>query len=101
MDPGRQPGQTDAVRLQRRGANPFHISGGPVSIYGERVVNFAHQTAMPVLAPPGDEPPVEEAFAAEVFLVVDTGWKDSSGRGVVDVFGGFTWGWQIRRVPAG
>lgn len=41
---------------------------------------------------------LEGEFTAEVFLAQDTGRKDPSGRGIVTIFGGLKWRWQVRPI---
>ena len=31
----------------------------------------------------------------ETFLAPDTGRKDHAGKGIVDIYGGIKWGWQV------
>jgi len=35
---------------------------------------------------------------AEAFLAQDTGIKDAAGKGIVKIFAGVKWGWQVRSV---
>jgi hypothetical protein len=83
-------------------ANPFYPTGGSVSINGTRVGNLSYLMEVPYGPLPGEqEPPVLDfQFAAEAFLARDTGTKDGTGREVVEVFGGVSYGWQVREVSA-
>jgi hypothetical protein len=75
-------------------ANPFYDLGGLISIFGNETFNF--QDVSRVGGTGG--PTLDVRFVAETFLAQDTGRKDSSGRCVVKIFGGFTWGWQVQEV---
>jgi hypothetical protein len=88
-----------------RRANPFYIYGGLTSVNGSLLVNFQDtpQTGIQIPSGPGsdatsaagDEPTLgEHLFRAETFLVRDTGRCDHSGRSIVEVYGGFRWGWH-------
>jgi hypothetical protein len=85
-------------------ANPFYIIGGLTSIYGEQVVNFDDipqvGVGMGPGGPGGSSAPLSDHFIAESFLVRDTGTRDATGKDVVEVFGGFAWGWQVRQLTA-
>ncbi|MFL6075492.1 MAG: hypothetical protein ACJ73S_19050 [Mycobacteriales bacterium] len=85
-------------------ANPFYILGGLTSIYGEQIVNFDDIPQIGVGlgsgGPGGGSVPLSDRFMAESFLVRDTGTRDAAGKDVVEIFGGFTWGWQVRQLPA-
>lgn len=61
-------------------ANPWYAFGGTVSILGTRKTTFYYE-AMELVT--------DKTFAAEVFLV-------AFDRDVVTVFGGLTYGWQVR-----
>ncbi|MGE7384268.1 hypothetical protein ACQKM2_02025 [Streptomyces sp. NPDC004126] len=75
-------------------ANPFYMDGGLTSVNGTQVCNFHDESVISLDA----NGPLEGEFAAEVFLAQDTGHKDSSGRGIVKVFGGLKWGWHVRQI---
>jgi hypothetical protein len=76
-------------------ANPFYILGGLTSIYGHEVVNFVDASQQFTGAAPHD---LTIRWTAEAFLVQDTGMKGPAGKDIVNVFGGFEWGWQVQRV---
>jgi hypothetical protein len=38
-------------------------------------------------------------WTAQTFAVVDTKMNDMNGKDVIDVYGGFQWGWQVVRTP--
>jgi hypothetical protein len=80
-------------------ANPFYVSGGLTSIFGDQVINFADTPQQ--FAPLGPDPNnnLTSLFLAEVFLVEDTGTKDFLGKEVIEVLGGIKWGWQVEIVP--
>lgn len=80
------------------GTHPFSPTGGRVSIYGERVVNFAYFDGTFLFPPPPDSDTVaiSDRFMAEAFLVRDTGVRDAGGRDVLEVMGGIKYGWQVQ-----
>ena len=80
------------------GTHPFFPTGGRVSIYGERVVNFAYFDGVFAFpgAPDGDDAVLAETFMAEAFLVRDTGVNDAGGKNVLEVMGGLKYGWQVQ-----
>jgi hypothetical protein len=75
-------------------ANPFYASGGITSIYGRRVLNFAYGASVSP-AGPDDNAVLSAQFAAEAFLVQDTGIQDVAGKEIIHVFGGIKYGWQV------
>ncbi|PZG01990.1 hypothetical protein C1I99_04710 [Micromonospora deserti] len=75
-------------------ANPWYLYGGLVSVHGTELFNF-HD--VPQAAALGDVP-LDDQFLAETFLAQDTGIIDAAGKGVVKIFGGFKWGWQVHGV---
>jgi hypothetical protein len=78
-------------------ANPYYVLGGATSIYGRPVVNFA-DASQQFVGPMALD--LTFRWTAEAFLVQDTGIKDAAGKDIVDVFGGFKWGWQVQRVTS-
>ncbi|GAA1042520.1 hypothetical protein GCM10009557_68720 [Virgisporangium ochraceum] len=78
----------DGVAAVDRGgrANPFHPYGGHTSVDGVPVVNLQASARAGVGS--------AHRFTAEAFLVRDTGRRDATGRGIVEVFGGVRWGWR-------
>jgi hypothetical protein len=83
--PGAAPELDNAGR-----ANPFYPYGGRTSVDGHPVVNLQ---ATPSLSRPG-----RHRFTAETFLARDTGRRDPTGRGVVDILGGLRWGWEATEI---
>ena len=81
---------TEVDNLQR--ANPFYFYGGLTSVNGRLLVNFQDAPQTSVQIPSGALG--EHLFRAETFLARDTGRRDRSGRGIVEVYGGFRWGWH-------
>jgi hypothetical protein len=76
-------------------ANPFYGEGGGLtSINGNQSVSFYDHTVLASKA----KGTVSELFTAEAFLAQDTGIKDAAGKGIVKIFGGVKWGWQVRSV---
>lgn len=78
-------------------ANPFYILGGLTSINGSQVVNLV-DASQQFIGTMGRD--LTFRFTAEAFLVHDTGIKDPAGKEIVNVFGGFEWGWQVQRVTS-
>jgi hypothetical protein len=79
-------------------ANPFFQFGGYVSIYGSQIFNVNCGVVWPALPMPGRELELPGRFRAEIFLAQDTGMRDGSGRDVVNIFGGISFGWQVVEV---
>jgi hypothetical protein len=80
--------------------NPFFISGGLISILGTRAFNFDNPiTAQPAQGQGGNRV-LSARYLAETFLVRDTLTNDAAGKGIIDVYGGIKWGWQVRAVQA-
>jgi hypothetical protein len=78
-------------------ANPYYILGGLTSIYGSQVVNFT-DASQKFVGPTAQD--LTSRWTGEAFLVQDTGIKDAAGKEIVNVFGGFEWGWQVQRVTS-
>jgi hypothetical protein len=91
---GPQEGPSEVDNMGR--ANPFYVYGGLTSIDGTAVCNF-HDVPQAMV---GGSIPLDNQFKGEVFLARDTGTKDASGRGVVDILGGLAYGWQVRPTAA-
>ena len=81
-------------------ANPYYFGAGPTSIYGKPVCSFYDRPGTGLGQGVAGKSPIiietEEMF--ETFLVRDTGRKDRVRRGIIDVYGGVKWGWQV--LPA-
>lgn len=86
-----QAGTREVDNLWR--ANPWYAYGGLVSINGDEVVNFRDAPQIGV----GGNIKIDVRFIAETFLAQDTGKKDADGRAIVNILGGFSWGWQARQ----
>jgi hypothetical protein len=86
-----QAGGSQVDNLWR--ANPWYAYGGLVSIDGNEVVNFRDA---PQVGAAGNIT-IDVRFVAETFLAQDTGKTDARGRGIVNIYGGFAWGWQARQ----
>jgi hypothetical protein len=78
-------------------ANPFYIIGGLTSIYGRQVVNF-HDASQQFRGPGPQD--LTSRWTGEAFLVQDTGIKDLAGKEIVNIFGGFKWGWEVERATS-
>jgi hypothetical protein len=46
---------------------------------------------------PGATGALPDLFMAELFLAEDTGTADSSGKDIVNIFGGLKYGWQLQK----
>ena len=75
-------------------SNPFYAYGGLTPVNGEDVFNYYD---MPQIAFDGMED-VDTRCLAETFLAQDTGRTDRSGKGIVNVFGGVKYGWQLAEL---
>jgi hypothetical protein len=87
-------GQPLFVDCSRR-ANPFFNAAGLTSVYGHQVVSFADTPQGG--ANPGTALTLPSLWTAETFLAEDTGITDRSGKGIVTLFGGLKYGWQIQK----
>jgi hypothetical protein len=77
-------------------ANPFYGDGGGLtSINGNQSVSFYDHPRLATKA----KGTVSALFMAEVFLAQDTGIKNAAGKGIVNIFGGVKWGWQVQSAP--
>lgn len=74
--------------------NPFFFFGGLTSIHGYEVCSFYQHPGFGGIGGPASD--VE--FMAEAFLVRDTGMKDSSGKAVIEIFGGIKFGWRAQEI---
>lgn len=79
-------------------ANPYYFGAGLTSVYGEPVCSFYDRPGTGVGSGVAGKGPItiddQEMF--ETFLVHDTGRSDWLGKGIIDVYGGVKWGWQVR-----
>jgi hypothetical protein len=79
--------------------NPFFMTGGLISIFGTRVVNFDTVAVAPSSQGPGSNRVLPVGYLAEAFLARDTLTKDAAGKDVVEIYGGIKYGWQLHEVP--
>jgi hypothetical protein len=86
---------TPAVRMVDNPgqANPYYL-GAQTSIYGRRLCNF-WDGPLTVFAGTGNAQ-VAGLRIFETFLVQDTGIKDAAGKGIINIYGGVKWGWQVQ-----
>jgi hypothetical protein len=78
-------------------ANPFYGEGGGlISVNGNVSVSFYDRPGHGMGRGKGPVSLAPWSFMAEVFLAHDTGVKDAAGKGIVNIFGGVKWGWQVR-----
>jgi hypothetical protein len=79
-------------------ANPYYFGAGPTSIYGRPVCSFYDRPGTGIgQGAEGTSPiTIETQEMFETFLVHDTGRRDRVRRGIIDVYGGVKWGWQIQ-----
>lgn len=88
----------------RQRANPYYFPGGLTSVYGKPACSFYGAPAGGVAAPKtgvagtGKRPALSDQAMAESFLVHVTGRKDRAGKGIIDIYGGVKWGWQVQPV---
>lgn len=74
-------------------ANPYYL-GTVTSIYGRRLCNFFDGPLTGRAGKGGTTLRGRQTF--ETFLVRDTGIKDAAGKGIINVYGGAKWGWQVQ-----
>jgi hypothetical protein len=77
-------------------ANPFNFGSGLTSVDGKQACSFydGPEEAIAVKRPTT----LEDQRMFETFLAKDTGRKDHAGKGIVDIYGGIKWGWQVQPV---
>jgi hypothetical protein len=79
--------------------NPFSMTGGLISIFGTRVVNFDNMVGAGSSQGSGSDRVLPVGYLAEAFLARDTLTKDAAGKDVVEIYGGIKYGWQLHEVP--
>jgi hypothetical protein len=93
----------------RQRACPYYFPGGLTSVYGKPACSFYGAPAGGIgVKPPhpgtspdtGAGPALSQQTLLETFLANDTGRKDHSGRGIIDIYGGIKWGWQIQAAQS-
>jgi hypothetical protein len=93
-------GGRSSTEFARR-ACPYYFPGGFTSVYGKPACSFycAPTGGIGVGAPGKGHttgPTLSDLVMLESFLVLDTGQKDHAGKGIIDVYGGVNWGYQLR-----
>ena len=79
-------------------ANPFYGEGGGLtSVNGYQRVSFYDHPRLSTRA----QSALSVGFTAQVFLARDTGFKDGTGKEIVNLYGGIKWGWQVQSAPEG
>jgi hypothetical protein len=90
-------GRSSTEFFQR--ANPYYFPGGLTSVYGKPACSFYGAPAGGIArkAPTtGQGPPLlSDLLMSESFLVLDTGKKEHAGKGIIEIYGGIKWGWQV------
>ena len=78
-------------------ANPYYFGAGLTSVYGKPVCSFYDRPGTGVGTRLGGKGPnsIENQELFETFLVHDTGRKHHTGKGIIDIYGGVIWGWQV------
>jgi hypothetical protein len=76
--------------------NPFFMTGGLISIFGTRVVNFDNIAVAQSSQGPGSNRVLPVGYLAEAFLARDTLTKDAAGKDVIEIYGGIKYGWQLQ-----
>jgi hypothetical protein len=86
-------------------ACPYYFPGGFTSVYGKPACSFYGGSTGGIGVPPGGKgpttgtgPTLSAMTMAESFLVQDTGRKDRQGKGILDIYGGVKWGYQVQAV---
>lgn len=92
-------GGESSTEFQQR-ANPYYFPGGLTSVFGKQAVSFYSAPAggISIHGSGKGSPGLSAVSMAESFVVHDTGRKDHAGKGIVDIYGGVKWGWQIQPV---
>ncbi len=96
-------------------ACPYYFPGGLTSVYGKPACSFygggqggistkassaAKRASTRRDSGAGEGPAVSQLVMAESFLVLDTQRKDHAGKGIIDIYGGVKWGYQLQAVQA-
>jgi hypothetical protein len=83
----------------RQRGNPFYFPGGFTSVYGTPACSFYSHPAGGISSGgprTADGPAVSNQVLIESFLVLDTGRKDHTGKGIIEILGGIKWGYQVK-----
>jgi hypothetical protein len=85
-------------------ANPYYFPGGLTSVYGKPACSFygapVEGIAGKGLTKGKGATPFSDMQMSESFLVHDTGRKDHAGKGIIDIYGGVKWGWQVQAAQS-
>jgi hypothetical protein len=79
--------------------NPYYLGAGLTSVYGKQACSFydSPTTGLANKGPTGKDPTtLSQLRMFETFLARDTGHKDHTGKGILDIYGGIKWGWQVQ-----
>jgi hypothetical protein len=81
-------------------ANPYYFPGGLTSVYGKLACSFycAPVGGIALKAKGKSLAGFSSTSRAESFLVHDTRRTDHAGKGIIDIYGGVKWGWQLQPV---
>jgi hypothetical protein len=79
-------------------ANPYYSGAGLTSVHGKPVCNFYDRPGRGVAGKGPISIETQEKF--ETFLVHNTGRKDRARRGIIDIYGGVKWGWQVKAAQS-
>jgi hypothetical protein len=97
-------GRSSTEFFQR--ANPYYFPGGLTSVYGKPACSFYDAPAAGIgiggKGPSTRKDPTafSDLLMSESFLVLDTGRKDRAGKGIIDIYGGIKWGWQVQAAQS-
>lgn len=78
--------------------NPFFMTGGLTSIFGNPVFNFYNLITAQLQQSPASHSGLSASYLAEAFLARDTATRDRAGKDVIEIFGGLKYGWQLHEV---
>ena len=99
-------GGKSATEFAQR-ACPYYFPGGFTSVYGKPACSFYGGGTGGIGVPPGGKAPTTGTGPAlsavtmtESFLVEDTGRKDRQGKGIINIYGGVKWGYQLRAAQS-
>jgi hypothetical protein len=95
-----QQGRSSTEFHQR--ACPYYFPGGLTSVYGLPACSFYSAPAGSIATKGNGKgsPAFSDLLMSETFLAHDTGRKDHAGKGIIDIYGGIKWGWQVQAAPS-
>jgi hypothetical protein len=93
-----QPGVKETlVDVKKTSASPFYNDSYDANVGGLTYLFDAPGRSSNDLADYKGTFPL--SWTAQTFAVVDTHTNDRNGKDILDVYGGFSWGWQVTPTP--